>query len=269
MVKKLFKHEFIAYMRTLLPMYIVLIGISALTRFIYIFETESTVFRIIGTSSVIAVIVACVVAFVMTFLNIVTRFYKNLFTNEGYLSFTLPVTPSQHIFVKLITGLVSVFAVILLVILAVCIATAGQMTVELFKLAGYFIKHFSAMFHGHFWFYVAEIIVAVIVAFATTILLFYACITVGQLTRKNRVLASIGAYFVYYLITQVFGTIMVIFFTVIQTTHWFASVYSYILGHMFDFIHVGFGVYIVFEIILGFIFYIIARTIIKKKLNLE
>ena len=47
----------------------------------------------------------------------VIRFYKNLFTKEGYLTFTLPVTSTQHILVKSTTAvlvqIVSIIAIML------------------------------------------------------------------------------------------------------------------------------------------------------------
>ena len=58
MVKKLFKHEFIAYMRALLPMHLIMLGVAALTRFVYFFENESTSFMIVGRSSIIALVIS-------------------------------------------------------------------------------------------------------------------------------------------------------------------------------------------------------------------
>ena len=173
---------------------------------IKIYKRNSIIFSI--TSSIIAFIVACVVSLVMTFVNIVTRFYKNLFTHEGYLSFTLPVTGAQHIFVKLITGMVSVACALLVVIVGICIATAGEMTVEIFKAVGYIINFVKPSFEGHFWYYVIECIIAALVVLGMEILLFYACIAVGQLSKKNRVRAAIGVYFGYYFFTQIIGTIV-------------------------------------------------------------
>jgi hypothetical protein len=159
MVKKLFKHEFLAYMRALLPMHLIMLGIAALTRFVYIFEEDSTMFNIIGTSSVIALVVSCLVCLVLSGVNIITRFYKNMFTHEGYLSFTLPVTVEQHIFVKLVTGVAIIFANILFIIVGVCIATAGELTVEIFKAMFWLLGKAGEEIGGHFWLFLLELLV--------------------------------------------------------------------------------------------------------------
>ena len=269
MVKKLFKHEAIAYIRTLLPMYLITLGIGLLTRFVYLFETESTVFSIIGTSSIIAFIVACVVSLVMTFVNIVTRFYKNLFTHEGYLSFTLPVTGAQHIFVKLITGMVSVVCALLVVIVGICIATAGEMTVEIFKAVGYIINFVRPSFEGHFWYYVIECIIAALVFLGMEILLFYACIAVGQLSKKNRVRAAIGVYFGYYFFTQIIGTIVVLVMNALLNTTFYSRILAFIDNHPFATAHIGVLGVTLWSALLGFIYFLVTNYIIKKKINLE
>ena len=192
MVKKLFKHEFLAYMRALLPMHLIMLGIAALTRFVYIFEEDSTMFNIIGTSSIVALVVSCLVCLVLSSVNIITRFYKNMFTHEGYLSFTLPVTVEQHIFVKLVTGIAIIFANILFIVVGVCIATAGELTVELFKAMFWLLDMAGEEIGGHFWLFLLELLVLFIEALAVEILLFYSCISIGQLSNKNRIILAIS-----------------------------------------------------------------------------
>lgn len=269
MVKKLFKHEFDAYKRFLLPIYLILLAVSVFTRILYFFETDTTVFRIISVSSIIALTVTSVVCIVLTFVNIITRFYKNLFTNEGYLSFTLPVTTEQHIFVKLTVGVIAAITSLLSVIIGVCIATAGEMTVELFKVVGYFFKKVPPLFEGNFWFYFIEIVLLVLVALVMSILLFYSCIAIGQLSKKNRVLAAVGAYFGYYLIEQVLGTIFIIVFYALQNTDFYTVILRFMEKNPFEFIHIAFAIAFVIYALLALLFFFITNTIIKKKLNLE
>ena len=100
MVKKLIKHEFIAYSRSLLPIELALIGIAIVLRFIQFFENQTTGYSILFGSAIFAFCAAIVVCLVMTFIVAIQRYYKNLFKSEGYLTLTLPVTHSQHIFTK-------------------------------------------------------------------------------------------------------------------------------------------------------------------------
>lgn len=269
MVKKLFKHEFDAYKRFLLPVYLILLAVSVFTRILYFFETDTTVFRIISVSSIIALVVTSVVCIILTFVNIITRFYKNLFTNEGYLSFTLPVTTEQHIFVKLTVGVVAAISSLVSVIIGVCIATAGEMTVEIFKVVGYFFKKVPPLFDGHFWFYFVEVILIVLLALVVSILLFYSCIAIGQLSKKNRVLAAVGAYFGYYLIEQVLGTIFIIVFYALQDTGFYTTILKFMEKNSYEFIHIVLAISFVIYALLALLFFFITNRIIKKKLNLE
>lgn len=269
MVKKLFKHEFIAYMRTLIPMYIILVGIAALTRFVYIFENDSTIFSIVGTSSIVAFVVACIVSIILTYVRVITRFYKNLFTNEGYLSFTLPVTTRQHITVKLVVGGLSIIATVLLILISICIATAGEMATELFKALAYTINEIQIELEYNIWPYIAEVILWLIVGIFSSVLLFYFCVAIGQLAKKNRVIAAIGVYFAYYFLTQIIGTVLIAVFSVINDTAWFNDLMIFIEKHIYASVHVFLAIGIVFTALMGLIYFAVTHLIIKKKLNLE
>ncbi len=269
MVKKLFKHEILSYTRNLFPIYLIVLVISALTRFIYIFESDKTAFGIVSGSSVVALVVGCVVCLLMTYVYIITRFYKNLFSNEGYLSFTLPVTPAQHIGVKLLVGVGLVFCSVLVVLLAIVISTAGEVTVELFKSVGYLVNLIKRELVNHFAFYVIEIAFMIILSIFQSILLIYTCISIGQLSRKNRVLAAVGVYFIYYIIVQVFSTIFLVVLSALSATDFYARIMKWISVNQFAFVHIMFCVSIVLSAVLILVYYFITHHIIKKKLNLE
>lgn len=127
MVKKLFKHEYLAYARVMSLIYIILLTIAAATRVIFIFESDTVAYDIVSTISVITYCVSVFAALGFSYVMGVVRFYKNLFTSEGYLSFTLPVTASQHIAVKLITAVSMNLLTWVMVLLSVCVVTAGEL----------------------------------------------------------------------------------------------------------------------------------------------
>ena len=273
MVKKLFKHEFLSYMRALLPMHLIMLGIAALTRFVYLFESDTTYFSIVGRSSVTAFIIACVVCLLLSYVNIITRFYKNMFTHEGYLSFTLPVTNFQHILVKALTGTAIIIIDALSIVLAVCVATAGELTVELFKAGAWILGKGAEQIGWQFWLYMLEFIVVLLVAVIGSILMFYSCIAIGQLSNKNRVLLAIGVYFAYYFVTQVFATIFIVTITGLSYSNWFAeimeSVGNFVNNHPYTSGHLLFLIIFVFAAVFGLVFYFITHRIMQKKLNLE
>ena len=211
MVKKLFKYEIGAYLKTSLVINLALLAISIVGRIIQFFENgESVIYNLVFGSSVFFFVSALFAANIMMLVLAIKRFYKNLFTAEGYLSFTLPVTASQHITVKLLTAMLFIVISFVSSIVAVLIMTAGELTPEIFKAIGYIFKKSFSIIGGHLIFYIIEMLVLLLLSLAYSILVYYACICFGQRAKKGRVGKSVLAYFVYYLITQVVYTVLMI-----------------------------------------------------------
>ncbi len=269
MVKKLFKHEMYAYLRTIFPMHLILIGIALLGRFIQLFENDSTAYNIVFWSSVVVFIVGAIVCTILTLVFGIKRFYTNLFTSEGYLSFTLPVTASEHIWVKNIVAVLAQLASLLMIAVATCFITLGDVCVEIFKAAAYLLKLAHEKIGYHTTLFTIEFLVALVIAIATSYMLFYACIALGQRAKKNRVAAAVGVFFIYYFIMQVLSTIFIIIVTVFAEQLRLDELFMYLTDHPILTNHLGFGISTVVYLIGFVIFYFITKNTIKNKLNLE
>ena len=270
MVKKLFKHELQYYLRSLLPVYIVLGGIAVMGRIIAFFEADTTAYSILRGSSVTMLVIACLAALGMTLLFSVIRFYKNLFTGEGYLTLTLPVTVPQHILVKLAAALVANVASLLAVVLAVCLFTVGPWLVELIKAVAYIYNDLAASFEGNFGWYVVECIPLLLMFICAQLMLYYMCICVGQLAKKNRVIAAVGVYFGLYMITQFISTVIVIIVSISEVI-WLIDDFlmSLTKQEVFGLIHGGIWAAFVFWGVMALLYYIVSKHIMSKRLNLE
>lgn len=265
MVKKLFKYEIISYLRSLLPFEIILIAVACLTRFVAFFQTDHWIYGVLAGSTTSVFIIANVLLLVMTGITAITRFYKNLYSAEGYLSFTLPVTESQHIFVKLLTAMMFELIALVSCIVAVMIATAGELCGEIFNVVGYLFKELYKIVGVHLVFYIIEFIVATIAAAASGLLIYYSCISLGQLAKKNRVAAAFGVYMIYYVAFQVISTV----FTIIVPFLPLESISTFIDEHIFGFIHSLFGIATLFSLGISVGLFFLNRFIMHKKLNLE
>lgn len=150
------------------------------------------------------------------------RFYKNLYTDEGYLMHTLPTTPRNLIFSK--TVISSFWNVI----------STTLMMASMFWLFDVFMKtllteaeweEVSAAFAGIspsineiFIEYSGVSVVFAIFAYILTLLvgsiygmlLIYLCICIGQLFRKHKVAAAIIAYLVVTTIIQTITSVAVL-----------------------------------------------------------
>lgn len=269
MVKKLFKHEFLAYARVMAIVYGILLTIATATRIILIFESDTTAYQIISTFSLIIYLVSAVAAALFSTAFGVIRFYKNLFTSEGYLSFTLPVTPSQHITVKAVTAVCVELLSLLVVLLSGCIVTSGEVLVEIWKALIYIWNQLYAQMGFHLVLAGGECLILFLVTSAASFMLYYTCISIGQLSKKNRILAAVGVYFAYYILAQIVSTVVTILISVVATTGAFEEIFFWVFQHPFASMHLGFWGFILLTSAFVVVEFLIIRAITTKKLNLE
>ena len=277
MVKKLFKHEIAYYMRSMLPVYCILGAIAVFGRVIQFFEADNTVYNTVNIIAILSYVVAIIAVMAMSYVFTITRFYRHLFTSEGYLSFTLPVTPTQHILTKLTTAVITHAASLIVILLSACIITAGDVLVEVIKAAAYIVNLIperlaftfkettAAQWQANIWLFVIEFILLLVTAVIYQMLLFYGCITVGQMFHKNRILAAVGVYFGYYLATQAVGTALVI---VSRFLPWetFADIFYAAPIGCIHALAIG---YILLNLLIATGLFFVSRYIVRHRLNLE
>ncbi len=266
MVTRLFKYEIRSLGRTMLPIWGVLGGIALLTRLIRFFESESTVYGVVFGSAVVALSLGIIAVAAMTVVTVIRRFYTNLYTAEGYLSFTLPVTPFQHISVKFWTAMLFTAASAVVAFAAFCVAFSGELLVEMWHVAIYYCRQMiEAAGPGRFVLYAVEFALIALCAAATFYLLVYACIAVGQMAKKNKILAAVGVYFAYYFATQILGTILIVFMIVLDGSAFMLAINDFINDYPNAALAIGIGYYLA----QCAIFFGVTNVITYKKLNLE
>jgi hypothetical protein len=267
MVKKLIKYDFASYLRLLLPVQLILLGIAGLNRLVQIFEqADSSVYRTVFTSSIVLYVIAVIVCLLLTLIVAIVRFYQGMYTNEGYLSHTLPVTPTQHIVSKLIVSLIFLLGTLLSIFVSACVATLGEVNIELWKAGFYLLRRAYEVVHTSLIFYIIEFILMALAVSAMTLLKLYFCISVGQLAKKKKVLLAFGVYFGLYFIRQVLGTITIIIVTV--NREFVENIMEWINEYQEAFFHVSLCGGIVFSLIIGAVYFFITRYIMSKRLNL-
>lgn len=282
MVGKLLKYDLKAYFRVLAPAYLTLWAIALANRIIQCFEPplEATAnavasvsaYNIVFWSSIVLLVIAAIVVAVLSVVQIVILFYRNLFSREGYLSFTLPVSTDQHLTAKLIGAFIVEFASILAIVIAGVIAAFGEMLAEVWK-AGFYIlgllrtEIIEEFGKGHFGGWTTEFILALIIQAIVTILFYYLCITLGQRAKKNRILAAFGVFFLFYVAIQILATLFVIFVSVD------AEVVERIMESITQgapgSLHLCMWIGILTNAAIAAVEYLIVRRTINRRLNLE
>ena len=149
------------------------------------------------------------------------RFYRNFFTDEGYLTFTLPVKRSTLFNSKIITALITNLATSIVITIDILIAFAispiGEKFNELFGTAfpeGVFAGLLQMSPEGSESTFTVDIVIAIVliviflalelaISTFTGILLTYGCIVVASVvSKKNKIATAIA---IYYLTSLVFS----------------------------------------------------------------
>ena len=269
MVKKLYKQEMIYYMRSLLLVCVILMGIAVMGGIIHIFESDHWTYSIIANSSLAAYVVSIIVALVFVTIFIVIRYYKNMFTGEGYLTLTLPVTFEQHLTAKLLGAMTASIGTTIVIVISTLVFLGREWIVEIYKAVEYISAHVIEKVGGHFWLYIVELVILAIVSLVVEFLGYYMCISLGQLFRKRRVLAAIAIYYGIYLVLQVVATVTSIVVAIAMENIDLTAWEKWVEVHYKGLIHGCMIGGIIGSLLISIIAFFICRTVLKRRLNLE
>lgn len=273
MVRKLIKYDFHSYFRLLFPVQLIILGFALINRIIQFFEpplhsasAASTIYSGMFITTMVLYVISVIICIVMTVVVGIVRFYQGMYTNEGYLSHTLPVKTEQHIFAKLLTSVIFCLGGLLAIFLSFMIITAGDMNIEIFKAIYYMLGRFFTEFGVNAGFFIAEGILLLCISVLFVFLKLYCCISVGQMVKRKKILLAFGVYFGIYVAKQIFGTFIVIF--VMLNLDFLNKVGDWIGANPIPFIHIFLAVNILLTSLFALVYFLITKTIMSKKLNL-
>ena len=159
---------------------------------------------VVDTSAAILLVLSIIGIIAFTFVSLVlvyVRFYKNLYTDEGYLTFTLPVKISEILNSKIILSLVTLAVSGFVVCFDIFTMFAIGLPDQIFDIDNYefLIEAFGELTKRLGWYLPVYIILGIVLgvlgALFTQLLLF-ACITFASLlTKRARVITAIGIYY--------------------------------------------------------------------------
>ena len=203
MLSKLLKYEFRATARVFLPLYAVLLVMSAVARLLYgaqMNQVRGTLVNILTVVVTVVVVGLLAAVGVVTLFLICRRFWNNLLGREGYLMNVLPVTSAAHVWSKLIaaavwTVLSGVFCVVALFIMLSRVADFGSF--------GEFAEGWREFWQalaaqgvaGQARMLLIQLAVLALLSLLSSVLSIYTAMCIGQLANKHRIWASVGAYF--------------------------------------------------------------------------
>lgn len=278
MLGKLTKYEFKATARVFLPFYLAVFGVTLINKCFLLLNSRvelsgivGTVFSLISTLMMIVGVIMIAATLFLTFFMILQRFYKNLFTDEGYLMHTLPVKAGTHISAKLIASSVWTVVSISVVILAIFLLIVNGEAIDLIK--GFFaalpeiIKAFESTMGINFYWALTVFIAMAVITLPCSILSFYLSITLGSvLMPKHKIGGAFLGYLIIYTATQTISGGLLVAGLVIFGRD-LAVLNSPVPPE--GFMYFCLGLSFLLNLIMGVISYLISAHIMQKKLNLE
>ncbi len=265
MLKKLYRYEFYSLFRSLLPIYGAALGFALLSRLTYLFDFDNLAFSIISGMVTTVYVFSIIAVAIIGIVVVVVRFYRNLLKEEGYLTFSLPFTPTQHILCKLICGFVVILLDAAVVILSLFLLGVG--TDVLPMLWNTFKEMLSSVLEytgtSQLIVTVIEIALMAICSVIQSILMFYASIAIGQ-QFKSRVGGAVVAYIALYAAVQTVNSVLLLLVTAVNINRlemFFENgVQSVQLTLLFPLLE---------SIVLSVVYFCITRHFLTQKLNLE
>jgi len=265
MLGKLYKHELAALGRILLPVSLCLLGISAVSRIVGLLNLRFTYFQVmkffVYAVSYIGMFGVCLLALII----VIDRFYKNMMTREGYLTFTLPFTATQHLFCKLICGVIAILFALLVAFLSGVILNVGK---DLSNFFGAFFSSYGKLYReigAHAAAYTVFLIADIILGISCAIQHFYTAMALGQSFHKSKIGGAVLWYFIISLALQLLGSLLLpLLYTVFPNG---LSVFNDI--SVVGAVYLSFASVFVSEAVLNVAYFFITRSILTHRLNLE
>lgn len=214
MLGHLLKHEFRATARRMLPT----LGVLTLLGLLANLSIRMLEAGMGGTAILVVFVVAffigVTVAWIMTLVLMISRFYRNLLQDEGYLMFTLPTSSHALIWSKLIVSTVWFFAVSLLtgLLMMLTVLNLGDLSGDDFEMIfaemgqGLEILRGMGVTNGSLILLLVEFILACVVTCLTTCLHFYAAMGIGQMSDTRKGLWSVLAFIGISIVFQTVGS---------------------------------------------------------------
>lgn len=274
MLGKLIKHEFKAVTNIMLLINgctLLLSLVGCLTFVSPLWELEHDYIPIMAACSVVVYYIAIIAISFGCLIYLTLRFYKNMYTDEGYLMHTLPVTPRQLILSKgitalfwlLITSIMICFSVVSILLSAFLKFMDRDELLDAFsQLPEHFMEAYGmGMVQWMFWMGIVCVISSI-----SALLMIYASISLGQLFSKHKVIASVGCYILLIVLNQVVSMIIML-----PSSTSLINMASYELsnGGMRSYFYYIWISTTALSLVSGVVYYFITEYVMTKKLNLE
>ena len=206
-----------------------------------------------------------------TYLIAGIRFYKNMFSDEGYLTKTLPITNGMHLLSKTIAG--SIWAMVNMCFVYLCSyvviwtpyikSVVDENKDDILQEFGFVGKYAGLSF---------STVLMILLLFScfgaiSSIIMIYASVALGQLFSSHRVLGAVVSYFVISTLISVLSVVAMALLgsetRLIVTSGSLEDEFN-LVSYMIEIMKISAGLMIITSVIL----YVATHCIMNKKINL-
>lgn len=224
MLSKLIKYDFKALSRMLWPTMAAVAGATLIAALCFLFDSKTVehassggLIQVIAALLAVIMVLAIIAAAFLVFFVICAHFYRNLMTDQGYLTFTLPVKTTDILWSKLITAMLwSIISGVIICLSAFMfvgiVSASGGVETFMRELSGAFKQLFSFL-GGKSALLTIELILLGLAGLAFSILHIYLALVIGGVvSQKHKILAGIGFYFIISIIVGIITSIAQYYF---------------------------------------------------------
>ena len=216
MILKLFKYDFMNIGKKLIPFYIAALVIGIINRFLLLttdisrMERENNFLAMFGSPLLYFAYFAVVFGiFCMTVFVIITRYSSSIYGNEGYLTNTLPLKPSQIIWAKLINFLIWIFISYFIIFVSLFILFPFEFFIRNIIRDSEFYQDLNTMvkefFSSKYIFMSILQLIYNLFAHVQSILIIFLSIAIANLFKSYKVVVGVIAFFIISIIFSFIG----------------------------------------------------------------
>ena len=124
MLKKLIKHEFKNTSKVMLAIYALVAVVTLLGTISFVLlkpYVESGIVSFLSRMSLVLYVLSIFALFIVTYVYMCIHFYKSMYSDQGYLTHTLPVSPLTTFHVKLGVSLCWLICSFLVMFVSLCL----------------------------------------------------------------------------------------------------------------------------------------------------
>lgn len=262
---RLMKYDLRAALRLFIPLWIGTLVLGLVNGFTVELErSDNRYLNFFMGLFLVLFVLAIFAILIVAAIYVVQRFYQSMLKDEGYLTFTLPVSIDSILWSKALTALILLAGSAMVCVLAfVLMAIRDVAALDLRRVLESLISEVA-------WREVLPILVCFVLMLAAaclaTLFLVYLSMALGQLVQKHRMAASVGAFVGINVLMSFLSTLPLPWVT--NQGNATASAWSTGLDDV-PMVCVIFLSITLASLIQGAIYYFPARYLFKKKLNLE